>query len=98
VREFCPKIIFISETRQQQDRVQNIIFRLVLNKCFVVDGHGKGGGLALYWDESIIIDILSYMVHHIDTIIWDGVHHVGWREPLSMENHVPKIDTLCGSY
>jgi hypothetical protein len=64
------------------------------NKCFVIDGHGKGGGLALYWCDSIKIDILSYGLHHIDTLIWDGDHHAGWRgtfvygEPRTQNRHV----------
>jgi exonuclease III len=48
VRQFCPKIVFLSETRQQKDRVSNIRWRMELNKLFVVDGQGKGGDLALY--------------------------------------------------
>jgi hypothetical protein len=35
--------------------------------------------LALFWDESIKVEIFSYGLHHIDTLIWDGVHHAGWR-------------------
>jgi hypothetical protein len=45
----------------------------------VVDAKGKGGGLALYWDNSIKLNILSYDMHHIDTLIWDGDHHAAWR-------------------
>jgi hypothetical protein len=79
VQDYCPNIVFLSEIRQQRDKVCNIRFRLGLNKCFIVDGHGKGGGLALFWDESINVEILSYGLHHIDTLIWDGTHHAGWR-------------------
>ena len=59
----------------------------------MVDGVGKGGGLALYWDETIKIDILSYGLHHIGTLIWDGEHHAGWRgtfvygEPRAQDKH-----------
>jgi hypothetical protein len=50
-----------------------------MNKCFVVDGQGKGEGLNLYWDESIKLNILSYGMHRIDTLVWDGEHHAAWR-------------------
>jgi hypothetical protein len=33
----------------------------------------------LYWDDSIRIEILSYELHHIDTLIWSGDHHAWWR-------------------
>jgi hypothetical protein len=86
--------VFLSETRQQKDRVRNIRFRLQLNNCFIVDGQGKGGGLALYWNDLIKVDILSYGMHHIDTLIWDGNHHAAWRgtfiygEPKAQDRHI----------
>jgi hypothetical protein len=94
VREFCPNIIFLSETRQQANRVSNIKFSIGMNICFVVDGHGKGGGLALYCDDSIKIEILLHGLHHIDTLIRDGDHHAGWRrtfiygEPRAENRHL----------
>jgi hypothetical protein len=78
MRQYCPKIVFISETRQQNNRVSNLQFRIGLNKAFVVDGHGKGGGLVLFWDDSLKISILSYGLHYIDTLIWDADHHAHW--------------------
>jgi hypothetical protein len=73
VRKFCPKVVFISETRQQSNRVNNLWFRLGFNKAFIVDSHGKGGGLVLFWDDSINLQILFY------TLIWDVEHHAHWR-------------------
>jgi hypothetical protein len=61
------------------DRVRNLKGRIGLNNCFIVDGVGKGGGLALFWCDEIKIQVLSYGLHHIDTLIWDGVHHAAWR-------------------
>jgi hypothetical protein len=79
VHQFCPKIVFIYETRQQRERVGSLRFRIGLNKLFVVDGQGKGGGVGLFWDDSISINILSYGLHYIDTLIWDVEHHAHWR-------------------
>jgi hypothetical protein len=69
VRGYCPKIVFLLETRQQNDRVRNLSSRIGLSKCFTVDGTRKGGGLALYWDVAVKIKILSYGQYHIDTLI-----------------------------
>jgi hypothetical protein len=55
--------------------VSNLQVRLGFKNAFVVDGKGKGGGLVLFWDESINISILSYGMHHIDTFIWDNDNH-----------------------
>jgi hypothetical protein len=93
VHTLSPKIVFISETRQQSNRVRNIKGRLASDNCFLVDGRGKGGGLALYWDNSIKLNIVSYGMHHIDTLIWDGDHHAAWRgtfvygEPRVQDHH-----------
>jgi exonuclease III len=48
VCQFCPKIVFISETRQQNSRVSNLRYRLGFKNAFVVDGKGKGEGLVLF--------------------------------------------------
>jgi hypothetical protein len=79
VRKFCPKIVFITETRQQKERVTNLCGRIGLKNALVVDVQGKGGGLVLYWDESIKINVLSYGMHYFDTLVWDGDHHASWR-------------------
>jgi hypothetical protein len=55
--------------------VSNLQVRLGFKNAFVVDGKCKGGGLVLFWDESINISILSYGMHHIDTFIWDNDNH-----------------------
>jgi hypothetical protein len=94
VRDFCPSIVFLSKTKQQKNRVENLKNRLGMNKCFIVDGIDKSGGLALYWSDSIKIEILSYGLHHIDTLVWDGSHHAGWRgtfiygEPNTPNRHI----------
>lgn len=35
----------------------------------MVNGVGKGGGLALFWDESLKVELKSYNMRHIDVII-----------------------------
>jgi hypothetical protein len=39
----------------------------------------EGGGLTLYWNDEIKIQVLLYHLHHVDTLIWDGVHHTSWH-------------------
>jgi hypothetical protein len=86
--------VFLFETRQHKDRVSNFRYRISFKSCFVVDGVGKGGGLGLYWDESIKVDILSYGLHHIDCFIWSSDLHTRWRttfvygEPWAQDRHL----------
>jgi hypothetical protein len=79
VCKFCPSLVFISETRQHRDRMSNLCGRLGLQKAFVVDGYGKGEGLALFCSDSIKLIVLSYGVHYIDTLIWEDDHQASWR-------------------
>jgi hypothetical protein len=79
MHKFCPKIVFISETRQQNERVSNLCSRIGLKNALVVDGQVKGGGIVLFWNESIKIIVLSYGLHYIDILVWDGDHHASWR-------------------
>jgi hypothetical protein len=92
IRDLCPNIVFLSETRQHKDRVSNLRFRLGLNTSFVVDDVGKGGGLALFWDDTIKIDILSYGLHYIDTKIWSSGLKKGWRGTFVYGNPGCKIE------
>jgi hypothetical protein len=41
VRSVCPDIVFLLETSQHMERVQNLKIRIGMNKCFIVDGRGK---------------------------------------------------------
>ena len=59
VRSHNPKLVFLSETMISESRVKSLRWRLGLKGCLAVDSHGKRGGIALFWDENILIDLLS---------------------------------------
>ncbi|PNT67748.1 hypothetical protein BRADI_3g31534v3 [Brachypodium distachyon] len=40
-------------TRQESNYVQKLKWRLGMKHCFTVNGEGKGGGLALFWEEDV---------------------------------------------
>lgn len=93
VQTHRPKMVFIAETRQNQFSVQSMKLRLGLRRCFIVDGCGKGGGLALFWDESINVDLKSYNMRHIDSVITEN-NGEQWRatlvygEPKAQDRHM----------
>jgi hypothetical protein len=61
--------------------------------CFQVSGDGKGGGIALYWQEGITVDLLSFSKRHIDVHISGGPYEHMWRctfvygEPKASDRH-----------
>jgi hypothetical protein len=46
---------------------------------FVVDSVGKSGGLALFWEEDVIIDIQNYSQRHINGIIQNQNYATPWK-------------------
>jgi hypothetical protein len=61
--------------------------------CYSVKGDGKGGGISLYWEEGITLEILSFSLRHIDAHISGGPYERKWRgtfvygEPKVSERH-----------
>jgi hypothetical protein len=47
--------------------------------CFVMNGDGKGGGLALYWQDGVTVDLLSFIKRHIDVHFSGGPYTHKWR-------------------
>jgi hypothetical protein len=93
VQTYKPSLVFICETRQSKVRVENLKFRLGMKGCFQAKGEGKGGGIALYWTEEVLVDLLSFSNCHIDAHISGGPYDHMWRgtfvygEPKSSDRH-----------
>lgn len=45
---------------------------------FVVDRKGMGGGLALFWNSDVIVNIKSHSSHHINTVVQNDNDRL-WR-------------------
>jgi hypothetical protein len=43
-----------------------------MKHCFHVKGDGSGGGIALYYQEEVSVDLLSFSKRHIDVHISGG--------------------------
>ncbi|XBI18439.1 hypothetical protein VPH35_060221 [Triticum aestivum] len=93
VHTYRPSVVFLSETRQCEESVKRIRGRLGLKHCITHDGVGKGAGIALFWDDSIEIKLLSYGPRYIDVHVRNDPHGPLWRgtfvygEPKSHERH-----------
>ena len=48
IRAHHPKVVFLSETRQNKSYVESLRWRLGLKHVVTFSGKGKGGGLALF--------------------------------------------------
>jgi hypothetical protein len=85
--------MFISETRQCENKIKNHRWRLGLKNCRMQVGSGKGADIALYWDEQVEIKIMSKGPRYFDVLIRDNQNNLLWRatfvygEPKSLERH-----------
>ena len=61
-----PNLVFLCETRQKAEKMRRIRDRLGLKGFCGVDTEGMSGGLALFWHESYVVEILNKTERYID--------------------------------
>ena len=79
VHTYRPKLVFLSETRQNKVVVENLRWRLGLKHVVTFHEPGKGGGLALFWDESVEVELNKIGNRIIDVIVHDLPKGIKWR-------------------
>lgn len=68
VRLKSTRLVLLSETHTSGTRVSNLLCRLGLKHCITVDSSSTGGcgGLALFWHESIEVNLFEKHKRFID--------------------------------
>jgi exonuclease III len=86
VRELCrivkqktPKMVFLMETKLRKEKMDIIRCKLGFISMFVVDSAEKSGGLALFWDDGIVVDIKNYSQRHINGVVFGRGFEVPWN-------------------
>lgn len=73
IRSLCelhrPWLVFLSETRFFNDRVDGLVRTLGLERGVGVGCYGRGGGLALLWSREVMVQLESYDKVHIDVTV-----------------------------
>jgi hypothetical protein len=96
VRVNCPSLVFLCETRNSENRVANLRWRLGLKNCIAVDSDGRSGGLALFWHESVEVNLLEKNSRYIDVSSRITQMILGLELPSCMVSRGRKIDISCG--
>jgi hypothetical protein len=92
VKRFKPTIMCIVETQVHKLRAEGLARRLGFDHDFVVSSTGRNGGLGVFWNNEIKLEILPYLQYHSDAIVIEGVNDP-WRltcvygEAQVMERH-----------
>jgi hypothetical protein len=85
--------VFLAETRQGENKIKDLKWRLGLKHCITQNGNGNGGGIALYWDEQIELQVLAQGPRFFDVRIMNKAIRREWRctfvygEPKGSERH-----------
>jgi exonuclease III len=60
VRQHAPTVLCVVETQLHRDRVNNLASTLGFKYSFAVSSSGRSGGLGMFWNEEIKVEILPY--------------------------------------
>ena len=73
-----PSVVFIAETWADEARLDCTLSKINFNQKWVAPRLNRGGGLVLFWKNSINVDVVDSHRYFIDTII-DGNTENAWR-------------------
>ena len=76
IRAKDPSVLFIAETWADEAKLKEIKQKIEFDNFFIVERNNRGGGLTLFWRNSVEVDSCS--PNHIDSIINKGKKEV-WR-------------------
>ena len=68
-RQFAPSILCILETQLEGSRVEQLAEGLGFNKSYAVSSSGRSGGLCIFWNDEIKVQVLGYSRYHIDALV-----------------------------
>ena len=77
-RTHDPSVLFLAETWTDEERLKKIKRNLQFDHMFFVPRLTRGGGLVLYWKESLNLKVETSSKNHIDCIIDKGSEGA-WR-------------------
>lgn len=67
------------ETKSDIDWLKMVRGRYGFQESHIVPSNGSSGGLALFWQFGIKVEVLGSLVSHIDSIIDKGNNSARWR-------------------
>lgn len=78
VQKHAPTVLCVVETQLHRTRVEKLAPLLGFKNSFAVSSTGRSGGLGMYWNDDVKIEILPYSQYHMDTIV-TGLEGDPWR-------------------
>ena len=75
LRCYSPTLVFLSETKKSTAGMEAIKHKLENYHGVSVDCRGRSGGVALLWEKSTQVSLLSCSSHRIDVMVEVGSHN-----------------------
>ncbi|XP_042990668.1 uncharacterized protein LOC122317666 [Carya illinoinensis] len=74
-----PHLVFLTETKCNNVRLDRIKLALGYENCFSVNSKGKSGELALLWKDSVKVEVINYTTWHISALITSPIDNTQWQ-------------------
>lgn len=68
-RQFTPTLFCIVETQMDSTRVEAMAGTLGFDSSYAVSSQGRSGGIGLFWNNSVLVEILGYSDYHLDVSV-----------------------------
>ena len=78
-KEEDPDMLFLSETKMVRARLEWLRWKMGMTNMIVKDCEGQSGGLALFWHEACLVDILGKDARFIDALVHVHADAEQWR-------------------
>ncbi len=95
-REARSHLVFLCETRQSVEKISKLRRRLGLSGFVGISSEGMSGGLALFWHESVYVDIKEIIKDILMCMCVCPLMICCGMLPLFMENLGQRTDIICG--
>jgi hypothetical protein len=93
IKTHIPKMVFLCETRQKSRRMEKLKRMFGMGGYVGYDSDGMSEGLALFWHESMQVDVKEVNGWYIDVFIRESVSSPQWHatfvygEPSTDQRH-----------
>ena len=77
-RQLAPSILCIVETQMDSTMVEALSETLGFDCSYAVSSDGRSGGIGLFWNNSINVEILGYSDYHLDVSV-EEQYKEKWR-------------------
>jgi hypothetical protein len=79
VKEKRPSLVFLMETKMLSKCLEKIRLKIGFGNVFGVDSVGRSGGLALFWNDSLSVEIQNFSRRHINAIVGADGRNQLWK-------------------